>query len=306
MDTAKTSERSRFLVLAALLAIVALVSQFGMGSGPGPNYRNYTVDTRVNITGSPPVIMDISTPATVTLNAGGLTNITCNVSIRDYNGWNDISSGGNVNATFFTAPATETSADDNSTHYTNASCARTGQNGYFSNYTCGFQVNYYANNGSWTCHVRVNDSYGLTDNATNTSTINALYALNVTPNIDYGNIVAGEYSNNITANITNFGNRPINITVLGYGQTLGDNLSFVCVEGNLSVDLQHFSVNSTHNWTQKQALNSTYAQINDLTIAKAVDAAASFNTTYWELYVDPNQVAAGECNGTIIFQAEVA
>jgi hypothetical protein len=297
--------KAQAVLLVALLIIVALLSDFSSGSGPGPNYRNYSVDTRVNITSSPPVVIAVTVPSPVTLTAGSLTGVECNFSIRDYNGFADISA---VNSTLFSTTVAETSVDNNNTKYTNTSCSVIAgqQSGAYANYSCQFSLNYYAINGSWTCLGFVNDTAALTARGNASLTVNALYALNVTPLIDYGDMNAGAFSDNETANVTNLGNIAINITVQGYGRNLSDNLSFVCDQGNLSIGLEHFAANSTANWTVKQNLSSTFAQIAGLTVAKTTNASSSFNTTYWELYIDPAQIAFGQCNGTIIFQAEAS
>lgn len=304
MSVAKTNDVQKLLMLAMLLFIVAIFSQFSFGSGPGLNNRNYSVDTRVNISGSPPVITEVMLPTDITLTAGEVTLISCNVSIRDYNGGNDVTG---VNATFFIAPSVHASADDNNTHYTNSSCAIAGgPSGQYVNYTCSFPIEYYANNGSWACNASVIDNKNLTGSNSNTTAINALYALNVTPLLDYGEVDAGDIVGNITANITNLGNLPINITVQGYGSTPGDNLSFVCEFGNLSVDVQHFAANTTASFGEKQVLTSSFQQIFNLTVPKTTSGELAVNATWWELYIDPSQAAAGGCNGTLVFQAEAA
>jgi hypothetical protein len=301
--------RGKALLLLLVFGVGAYLlglSFFASGWEAGPNYRNVTVDTTVNITGSAPVIMNITVPAAQTLTAGTWTAVSCNVTVRDYNGFADI---GTVNATIFHSTSTLFAADNNNTHYTNASCAGiSGQeNGYFKNYTCTFPVEYYALNGTWNCTAFVNDSINLRNNGSEMLTINGLYALNLSqPLIDYGDLAAGEYSENISVNISNYGNLPINISVLGYGNAPGDGLSFDCDQGNLSIDLQRFSANSSANYADKNTLDGTRQQIGNLTIVKAIDAAGSKNETYWQLYVDPFQPAYGICNGTIIFQAEAS
>jgi len=300
--------RSTALPLLLVLTVFALLAQFSWSFGQGLNNRNVSVDTEVNITGSPPVVQSVVVGGStnVTLTAGFITYLTCNATVRDWNGWADPQV---MNATLFHSSSTENAADNNNTHYTNASCAKTDNDGnYLVNYTCAFPVNYYALNGSWNCTVHVNDTFGLNGAGSGKGNISSLYALNVTVLIDYGNLSAGEYSNNQTANITNLGNVPINISVLGYGgNNIADitkNLSFFCDQGNLSVGLQHFSTNPADNYAAKQVLSNTSRRVTGLTINKTTNASYSYNTTYWELYIDPVQVAFGRCNGTVVFQAE--
>lgn len=295
--------RLKVLLVLSLLIIVIMFSSFSFGSGPGPNNRNYSVDTRVNISGSPPFVINATAEGPITLNPGGVTLVTCNFSVRDFNGFADIFT---FNGSLYSTPVGENAVNDNSTKYFNSSCNPISgqQSGIYVNYSCQFPVNYYAVNGSWTCLGKVNDTYGLAGRGNATTTINALYALNVTPLIDYGTHAMGQYVPNQTANVTNLGNVPINITVKGYARNWSDNLSFMCEQGNLSLDLQHFSANNTADWATKQILNDSYRQVHGLTVPKAMNATPSLNVTYWELYLDPTQLAQGECNGTVVFQAE--
>jgi hypothetical protein len=298
-------QRPRLSILIFAIVIISVLANFSFSAGPGPNYRNFSVDTKVNITGSPPVVERVILLNPITLNAGTLTNLTCNATIRDYNGFADIY---NVNATFFFNGTLETAPENNNTNYFNSSCSViAGQaSGFFANYSCFFPVNFYANNGSWSCEVRVNDSNNFAANNSNTTRINALYALNVTPLIDYGNVSTGDYAGNATANITNLGNMNINITVKGYARTVNDNYGFVCDQGNLTVNLQHFSANDSAPYGVKQTLSGTLQAVSGLTINRSVNASQVTNTTYWEIYIDPSQVAFGNCTGTVIFQAEAS
>jgi hypothetical protein len=305
MGTIQFNKGANFFLLIIVVAFVVLFSQFSYSFSQGQNNRNVTVDTTVNITGSSPVVMAVRMGNPITLNAGGVTFVQCNVSIRDYNGFSDLSV---LNATLFRSSSSEGAADDNNTHYTNVSCLNLSaeQGGFYQNYTCTFPVQYYALNGTWNCTARINDSINLKGFGTNNTSISPLYALNVTTLIDYGNISSGEYSDNQTATIINLGNTLINVSVLGYGSNINDNLSFVCDQGNLSLDSQHFSANSADNFGAKQVLNKSFQRINGLTINKTGNSSYSSNNTYWELYVDPVQIAFGRCNGSIIFQASAA
>ncbi len=293
-------------VLLLSLSQLAIESQFAFGFNQSPNNRNVSVDTQVNVTGAVPEVLATIFPTSITLNAGSLTEIACNLTIRDYNGFADISF---VQAALFSATQSSYgAADDNNTHYSNSSCQPISgqQSGVNANYTCTFILNYYAINSTWNCTAVVNDTLNLRSNGTNSSIVNALFALNVTPLIDYGNMTMGDTSGNVEANVTNLGNRAINITVRGYGRNLSDGYGFFCDQGNLTVDLQHFAANSTAAYNEKQTLASAYGQIGGLSVPKAVNATATLNSTYWQLYLNPTQNAFGICNGTIVFQANNA
>jgi hypothetical protein len=304
MDRERMERKTyRLSIVIFVMTMIVILSNFSFSSGPGPNNKNFSVDTKINITGSPPTVQRVILLSPITLTAGTITNITCNATIRDYNGFADLNT---VNATFFFNGTSEFAAENNNTNYFNSSCSViAGQaSGVFANYTCTFPINFYANNGSWSCEVRANDSSGFRGNNSNTTSINALYALNVTPLLDYGNVSAGEIAGNATANITNLGNMNINISVKGYARTINDGLAFVCDQGQLTVDVERFSANDTADFAVKQTLTNALQRVSGLTVNRSVNATQVTNVTYWEVYADPAQPAFGNCTGTVIFQAE--
>ena len=263
------------------------------------NYDHVNVTARVNVTNAAPEILNLSLPSSITLTAGGIRTVFCNATIRDWNGFNDID---NVNATFYYYLNESWHQDDENEHYTNLSCAEINNDGvYIANYSCSFQVQYFAYNGSWTCNVSVSDNYNFTDTDNLSTTINALFALNVTDVIDYGNLSIGDYSENITATITNFGNSNINVSVLGYGLVQGDGVGLVCSQGtNISVENQRF-YNSLVEWNIKNPLSAVNQDMN-LTLLRQVDDLTPVTwNSYWQLFVPPNPF--GVCTGTVRFTA---
>lgn len=294
----------RTAAVLCLLAVLVIIAQFGMSFSQGPNNRNVSVDAQVNVTGSAPEILNVLIADSQILTAGGLTMVTCNATVRDFNSFSDIDT---LNATFFSTSQSVLGAlDDNNTHYTNTSCTAIPgeESGAFANYTCSFQVNYYAVNDTWNCTIDVNDSIDLQGRGSNLSTITELFALNVSTLIDYGQMAVGDTSGNQEANVSNLGNKDISVSVRGYGRTLDDGWGMVCEQGNLTVDTQHFAANSTATYAQKQILAQDFDAISGLTISKPVDANGTLNRTYWQLQVPSDQNVFGICNGTIVFQAQ--
>ena len=165
---------------------------------------------------------------------------------------------------------------------------------------------YYALNGTWTCNATVHDNSSINATDWNWTTINSMLALNIsTTLLDYGNMDVGDTSVNKTLNVTNIGNLDINVSLRGYGATEGDGLAFVCSIGNITVDNERYSLNSSHIWGQKTQLTAGFQPVQNLTIQKQdTPGVLKTNTTYWQVYIPPNP--AGECNGTIVFQAESA
>lgn len=303
-------KKTKYFGIAMLCIFLLLVISLSISSIAaniiGNNYRNVTVQTRVNITNSKPVVTSLViyqetnlSLRNITLNAGSTRIVTCNATIRDYNGFSDVTG---VNATLYHSTNLSTDPDDNNTHYTNTTCVAGSGSGYFVDYACTFDVYYYALNGTWSCNVTAKDSYNKTGSSVNTTTFYPVYALNVTEGIDFGNVSVEEYSENKTADITNFGNMAINISVEGYGVTRGDGLAMNCTNGNISVSNLKFS-NADVDWASKIALSQTPQAVPGVTIPKqTIPNTLMTNTTYWQLYIPPNP--GGNCTGHVIFQAE--
>ncbi|MGV8169329.1 MAG: hypothetical protein ACP5N3_04705 [Candidatus Nanoarchaeia archaeon] len=287
--------------LAFLLIIIFLLAP---AFTEAQTFLNKNVTSRVNVTNAAPEILNITAMASpITLVAGSTRAVHCNVSIRDWNGFSDINSTTGVNATFYHYTNNTYGPDDMNVHYTNSSCFEVSTGGlYYSNYTCSTYLQYFANNGSWYCNVSVIDNKSYTDSEYKQFNISALYAVNVTDIIDYGNLSVTDYSDNITATITNFGNMNINVSVLGYGATQGDGLGFVCTQGsNITIENQRFSSSAAAAWGAKTALSTTNQDVG-LTISQQTnDVVPVTALTYWQLYVPPNPF--GLCTGTVRFTA---
>lgn len=266
------------------------------------NYDHVNVTTIVNVTNAYPEIISIviNGGSPFIQNAGGTKTLECNASIRDFNGFNDISI---VNATLYHFYNTSDQADDANEHYTNASCEEIQNDGeYLANYTCKFEVQYFANNGTWNCNVSVNDSYNFISSDNETQEFDVLYALNVTDVIDYGNLSVGDTSENITAVITNFGNTDINVSVLGYGQTEGDGLAVVCAQGdNISLPNQRYSTTPVE-WSSKTIITGTDEDLLVTLLQQTDDITPVTQNTYWQLFIPPNPF--GVCTGVVRFTAK--
>jgi hypothetical protein len=300
------------LFVAIITSLVIVLPTSNAANVVGPNYKNVTVRTFVNITNSKPQVLGVSVFETlnvssrnVTVSAGSTKSVTCNASVRDWNGFNDIV---HVNATLYYFLNQSSDSDDTNTHYTNASCTVNDSTGTYTGYfTCVFDVFYYANNGTWVCNVTVKDTYvnpNFTGYNSNTTYFYPVYALNVTDGIDYGNVAVEEYSTpDKVANITNFGNRAINVSVEGYGIRRGDGLAMNCsIFGNITIDNERFATNASIAYGNKASLTNASAFIPGLTMPKQTDPnALIINSTYWQLYIPPNP--AGNCTGYVIFTA---
>jgi len=307
--------KKTIMITTFLLLVLTAIFIVPKGIAPnivGPNYKNVTVWTHVNITHSKPEILNMTiyemlniSAKNITVTAGGTKRIYCNATIRDFDGFNDIVY---VNATIWYMPTSgPLFADNNNSHYTNVTCGLNASiSQYIGWYVCSFDAWYYANNGTWMCNVSTENSWNYTNSGNGSTVFYPVYALNVSDGIDYGGVAVYDFSiPDRAANITNLGNMGINITVEGYGTKQGDGLAMNCsLNSNITVDNERFSLNNVTAWAAKTPLVSTPGGIlvNGLTMPKqTLPNTYITNSTYWQLYVPPNP--AGNCTGNVIFTA---
>jgi len=300
---------SIFIILS-FVTVLVLVLPLGIApNNVSANYKNVTVWTRVNITNSRPEVLNITfqdssnaSQRNITINAGSIKTVYCNVSVRDWNGFNDIMY---VNASIWYALTSNYSAnDDNNSHYTNSSCTTNASTAlYLGWYVCSFDVLYYSNNGTWMCNATAMDYANTTGYGLGNNTFYPVYALNITDGIDYGGVAVQDFSRNATANISNLGNMAINVTVEGYGAKRGDNLAMNCsLGGNISIGNERFSTQNV-DWASKILLNGSTQLLSNLTLLKQNDSNLVINSTFWQLYIDSTNNPGGNCTGYVIFTA---
>jgi hypothetical protein len=291
---------------------VGLILLIPLATAPntvGPNYKNVTVRTQVNITNARPDIMNVTiyeltniSNRNITLSAGGFKEIICNATVRDWNGYNDVIL---VNATLFhQSTSSHNATDNNNTHYTNSNCTNSGNGaGFYVNYACNFTVIYYANNGTWVCNVTAMDNQSTTGYGQGLTTFFPVYALNVTDGIDYGGVAVEAFSNNVSANITNLGNMAINVTVQGYGARLNDGLAMNCsLNGNITIANQRFFTSDV-DWPSMITMTGGSQLLPNLTMPKQNNSQLITNSTFWQLYIDSANGPGGNCSGYVLFTA---
>ena len=301
-----------FLVVAVimwvLLPITPLIANAGIGN------PNYSITTKVNVTNAPPQVTNVVTSTPITLTANATAYTECNATVSDLNGATDMAS---VNATFFDSVFSQSSAqEDNTTHYSNVSCTNFSDVDSITRlYSCGFNINYNANPGNWTCNVTAVDTKNVATADNGTSSINQLIALYVDELLDFGQIGAGNTTNNILFNITNVGNRGMNVSVYTYGRTDNDSLAMVCEFGNISIGnlkvTTQFNISNDTQFlipfsqmTTVNNSNATSTRIGNLTVLQFNNTYVnSINTTAWRLNVPLQGVPSGVCNGTLVFRA---
>lgn len=265
-----------------------------------PYNQTALVNTTVNITNSAPLIYAITLDTPINLIAYDNKTVYCNVTVFDYDNQTL-----ELNATLYiNGVSTPTSADDGNNHYTNASCSRITSQDRLMNYTCSFDLRYYADNTTnWICNATVKDSEGVSaSNVSNYATVTPLVAIKIPDLLDYGNLAVNQISNDTAANVTNAGNRNANISVEGYGQTPLDGYAFICDFGTIALSYERYNV----------TVNSTFSDMSQLTGATTMipsfyvpqrtsESADSINQTYWKVQIPIG--AGGVCNGKILFTA---
>ena len=250
----------------------------------------------------PPQVSAVSIQDPIDLSPGSSLFVTCNATIRENNNISDIIG---VNATLFQESTGHFAPDDNNDHYTNASCHSLQNSTFESNYSCGFSMQYYANNGTWRCNVTATDQYNATGFSPAPFLVNELLALDITPSaIDYGRMQATNASlDNVNMTVTNLGNVPFNVTVEGYGALSNDGLAMVCETGSIPIPNQRYHSNQSLAFINMTALTNSPVEVTNLTLAQRTDDLAlglSSNLTYWKLALPT--LVQGNCNGTVIFR----
>ena len=286
----------------------------------GANRTNETVVTKVWVWNTEPniTLVEIS-PSSISLNPGGTFRVNCTAYIWDYNGWQDINF---TNATFYHAGTSKNHyEDDNNNHYTANStacnCTDAGDaDGTNITCLCVFDIWYYADNGTWICNVSAYDNGGNATtrihnfNSTNyaSATILEIIGINTVNEIDFGNLSVTETSNSIVANVTNWGNVPINVSIRGWGGssenvTNAGNFDMLCDYGNISHGYERYSGNNI-SWDDMFNVSNTSIQLPHFWLP--VRANDDFNTndtnnTFWRIQIAPT--IGGFCNGTVMFSA---
>ena len=246
-----------------------------------------------------PFVSNLKIDDPIDLNPGSIKIVYCNFTITENDNISDIKS---VNSTLYHSSVNPDSQDDNNSHYTNNSCEITDSSEFIQDYSCSFSMLYYSNPETWSCNITAYDNSSASGSSKIDTNVNELIALDVTPSlIDYGDLQAGNISqedSNLT--ITNLGNRGINITLEGYGVTEEDGLAMDCLQNNIPVGYEKYSVNFQENYINMINLTATAQQIGNFTLPQRTDDTfykEDRNNTYWKINIPYG--AKGQCNGSI-------
>ena len=317
----ETSLGWMFLIVFVMLCFLLLGVEMLTISVIGSNITNDTTLARVYVWNTEPNITSVFiSPSSIELNAGSFVTVNCTAYVWDYNGWQDVKA---LNATLYDVNYENNPEPDNNYRYFNDSCAPCVQadaSGTNASCTCQFRVLYYANNGTWKCNFTITDQGGgSTDPLRNftfsdsdvsgPAIVNTVLGIDTPDEIDYGNLSVTETSSYIPANVTNWGNVPINISVRGYGGTNESvpgvgNLSMICEFGNITHGYQRYAINTSISYENMTNLSNTSTLIPDFTLPVRTNDAAygsDNNVTYWKIQIP--LTVGGHCNGTIQFNA---
>ncbi|MBU0758642.1 MAG: hypothetical protein KKF44_11340 [Nanoarchaeota archaeon] len=303
----RTSRLNMFIVLVFLIGLFGLwvfvligvdLSYAALGAS-----QNQTLNTTVNISNSAPEIRLLECDSPVDLEAYGNKTVNCNISVYDYDN-NTLK----VNATLYFNTVNADAADNKNTHYTNSTCTEITPTDFSMNYTCTFDVIYFANNGTWYVNASVYDTPGATtNNRSNAIIMNPLTALYIpgTNILDFGELAVGDTSGDKVANVTNAGNVPLAISVHGWGASEGDGYAMNCTYGDIDIAQMKYNTTSGQLWTTEMyELQSTSTLIPDLSMVKqTTEDDFMSNSTYWKLKI-PSGVG-GVCNGKLLFSASL-
>ena len=318
---------SLLAIIAFVLIGVSFTTNYVIGA---TNQTNVTVYAYLNVTNTPPNITsvtlddDIDPPVgEIDLTSYAVTIVTCNATIFDSNGWQDIDPD-SVNATLYIKSVGVNAENDNNDHYTNSSCGRCVQvDATTAGCDCTFAMQYYANSSSeWVCNISVTDKAGTgkkgdshylnftVDAVSNDTTVTQLLALDTpTDTLDYGNLSVTQTSIAVARNVTNGGNIPFNLTLRGFGgendSVTNDNYTMICNLGNISFGYHRYVVGINTSFDEMKNLTNQSINTNFTLSHRTNDASEGTredkNETYWRLQIPLG--VGGLCNGTIIFGA---
>jgi len=267
---------------------------------------NETIPINASVNNTVPYTVGVSVQGPVDLIANGQQRINCTANVTDDNGAADILG---ADAVLYHSSVALSSPDNESNHYTNASCgACTVLNSTAASCGCTFALDYWALPGAWTCSVRGIDAGGNGTYGSGPTTVNQLQAVDVSPTLlDYGSIDGGIPSPEENVSVINLGNVPIDVDLWGYAVTQGDDLAMSCANGaNITVSAERFSTSQGATYGAMTPLAGTLPTAPTALLSIPVRSGASNSSLplYWR--IQSGSGVLGECNGTIVFHAEIA
>lgn len=321
VENSKTNKILALLVFLEFTIFIFLIVSFILPSAQvvlgGAGSPNTTVATYLQVgTVSPEILSVIINGGNdIDLTVNSTVNIEFLIIARDFNNESDIQ---NITIEFFdNINSSFGSSDDNNNHYTNQTCIIDTAYGdqYEVNATCIIPVWYYANNQTWNVTAIVTDNVSLTGSGSNTTIVNSLLGFSLPDSIDYGIVNSTQVSDEQIANVTNAGNLIANLSLSGYGASVGDGWAMNCTQGsvqNISIEYERYNLTASNNtylnYTEYQSIYlnlSSDPVVREFNVPQRQNDTGQFfddtNATYWRIYVPVG--VAGSCSGNIVFGA---
>jgi len=239
----------------------------------------------------------------INLRAGTNKSVMCNGTVTDTDSFNDIT---NINASLFYQGYSTNSVLNQSNMYKNSTCTLQNGAGNTIDFICGFDVEYFANNGTWYCNATAIDIINSTNSSEISTTINPLLAIGVEPTIiNFGQMEVLQISpNDVEINVTNYGNVPLDLNLYAYSIFENDNISMACAVGNISLSNERFSLQSGQSYTSMTPVNNTLNPVFvNINISKKEGGyiGVKKKPVYWKLQIP--MWTQGLCNGKVFFTA---
>ncbi|PIN89793.1 hypothetical protein COU60_02770 [Candidatus Pacearchaeota archaeon CG10_big_fil_rev_8_21_14_0_10_34_76] len=277
--------------------------------------ENATVGTFLQIENVFPEIIsiEINDGGDVDLVANSTVEVLVSVVARDYNGDGDIR---NISLVFFDQiNSTLGSTDDSNNHYVNTTCGIDTAYGdaYTVQSNCTVNLWYFAYNSTWNATVTVGDESLYNTTGSGVTVVNSLLSLGLPSSIDYGSVNSTFVSGEQFANVTNFGNVLLNLSLSGYGAVENDGLAMNCTLGSIqNISAEHEKYNLTESNPGEldfDTFSANYLNLTSSPVIRGFDLASRENdtvneaikSTYWRIYVPLG--VAGSCSGNIVFGA---
>jgi len=209
------------------------------------NVSNLTLNTPPNTTFVTTLDDSTINPANeVDLLAGSNRTVFCNATITDADGFAGISSASSV--LYDNVSSSAGASDARATHYTNSTCSLFDGSGDKRGAECAFSVAYYATNTTWACNVTATDNHSISGRqGVDYSTINELIALGLPDTISFGSVSPGGTSLINKTNITNLGNKELDLSIYGYANDYNQSDNAMNCTNNVNISLYYLRYNAS-------------------------------------------------------------
>lgn len=230
---------------------------------------------------------------TINLSEGATKTLYCHAEFIDNNGCDEVDSGGNIKAVFYSDNTDANCDADDADCYivegegngcTVSACA--GGTDTTATVECQTDVQYYADATDWTCQIQVNDASATSTASFATTTINACVGLAITGGpINFGTVALGATSNEQSITLNNTCNSIIDADASATDIT--------CDVGFIEDALQRFSLSQGAAYNTMTAMSSS-SQTVDLNIPVGLNE----NDIVYQMLQLPNSGVGGTCSGT--------